>query len=121
MKTDRRCSAFPFVRNTDTFLLCSELPNDEKFGLKSQMQRTAISIPSNIAEGSGRNSKKEFSHFLTISTGSAYELETQIELSFRIGFIASSKANELSEKLQSVQKMLYKLQKSLLAIKSVPN
>ena len=53
------------------------LPKEEKFGLKSQMTRAAISIPSNIAEGSSRSSPKEFKHFLEMSLGSAFELETQ--------------------------------------------
>jgi four helix bundle protein len=64
----------------DVYELCQKLPDDEKFGLKSQIQRCAVSIPSNIAEGSGRTSDKEFLHFLNIAISSSYELETQLLL-----------------------------------------
>ncbi len=57
-----------------------DFPNDEKFGLSSQIKRSAVSIPSNIAEGAGRNSKNEFKHFLAIANGSSYELQTQLIL-----------------------------------------
>jgi four helix bundle protein len=59
-------------------------PSDEKFGLVSQMRRSAISIPSNIAEGAGRHTKKEFMNFLHIAQGSLSELDTQLELSLRL-------------------------------------
>ena len=59
----------------------ADFPTEEKYGLRSQMQKCAISIPSNIAEGSGRVGKKEFQHFLSIANGSAFELETQLILS----------------------------------------
>lgn len=62
------------------YQLSSELPIDEKFGLNSQIKRSSISIPSNIAEGARRNSNKEFKHFLSISNGSTYELQTQLIL-----------------------------------------
>jgi len=58
------------------YLVISELPNDEKFGLSLQIKKSAVSIPSNIAEGAGRNSKKEFKYFLNIANGSCYELQT---------------------------------------------
>jgi len=66
---------------TDSF------PSAEKFGLVSQMRRSAISVPSNIAEGAGRNTKREFVNFLHISQGSLSELDTQLELSLRLQFI----------------------------------
>jgi len=62
------------------YQLSSELPTDEKFGLNIQIKRSSISIPSNIAEGAGRNSNKEFKHFLSIANGSTYELQTQLIL-----------------------------------------
>ncbi len=62
------------------YIICQEINNDEKYGLISQMKRSAISISSNIAEGSGRNTNKEFNHFLTIALGSAFELQTQLIL-----------------------------------------
>lgn len=58
------------------YLISSQLPNNERFGLISQIRRCSISIPSNIAEGAGRNSKKEFAHFLSIANGSTAELKT---------------------------------------------
>jgi four helix bundle protein len=65
----------------EVYLLTASLPENEKFGLISQMRRSAVSIPSNIAEGSGRTSEKEFLHFLRVSLSSSYELETQLLLS----------------------------------------
>ncbi|MBQ7202538.1 MAG: four helix bundle protein [Eubacterium sp.] len=66
--------------------LIKTLPSNERYCLSDQIRRSAISIPSNIAEGHGRNSKNEFSHFLAISRGSLSELETQLILGERIGF-----------------------------------
>lgn len=63
-----------------TYTLTKQFPPEERFGLSSQMQRAAVSIPSNIAEGKLRGSSKEFSHFLRIAFGSGGELETQIEI-----------------------------------------
>jgi four helix bundle protein len=60
------------------YILTSQLPSDERFGLVSQINRSCISIPSNIAEGSGRTTEKEFSRFLEIAMSSSYELETQL-------------------------------------------
>ena len=62
----------------EIYIACKELSSDEKFGLAYQMKRSAVSIPSNIAEGSGRNNNKEFNHFLAIDLGSAFELQTQL-------------------------------------------
>lgn len=62
------------------YRIISEIPNDERFGLKSQVSRCSVSIPSNIAEGSGRSTDKDFAHFLSFSLGSCYELETQLML-----------------------------------------
>lgn len=63
-------------------------PDDEKFGLISQIKRSAISIPSNIAEGAGRNSNKEFAQFLSIANASSYELLTQLIISQKLSFIS---------------------------------
>ena len=95
------------------YLVTKNYPSSEKFGLINQMQRAVISIPSNIAEGSGRKSKNEFIHFLNISTGSAFELETQINISKDLEYITEEVEIDLLDKLHIIQKMLYNLIQSL--------
>ena len=70
----------------DVYQLTKDFPAGEKFGLTNQMRRAAISVPSNIAEGSARKSQKECAHFLRIALGSLTELETQLIISKRLGF-----------------------------------
>ncbi len=88
-------------------------PSEELYGLTSQMRRSAISIPSNIAEGSGRNSDKEFHRFLDISLGSSFELETQIIIAHELEFLSDNTFSELSKKVQEEQKMITGLQKTI--------
>lgn len=88
-------------RATTTF------PESERYGLVSQMRRAAVSIPSNIAEGSRRSTKKDFRHFLVIAFGSGAELETQMRIATRIGFLKED--NEMRPLLDEVMKMLNKL------------
>lgn len=71
----------------DIYRLTQKLPDVEKFSLVSQVNRSAVSIPSNIAEGYGRNTDKSFSHFIDISRGSLYELETQLLIAKELDFI----------------------------------
>ncbi len=85
------------------YVLTTELPVNEKFGPISQIQRCAISIPSNIAEGSGRSSEKEFLHFLNISISSSYELETQLILLEELYNIGTQKT---LTQITSIQKMI---------------
>ena len=87
------------------------LPDTEKFGLKSQIQRCSVSIPSNIAEGSGRTSDKEFLHFLNISQGSSYELETQLLLIQKIYLID---VDSIIILIQENQRMIAGLKRKLL-------
>ena len=75
----------------DIYLLTNQLPNTEKFGLISQMNRCSISIPSNIAEGCAKDSQKDFIRFLQISLGSAFELETQMILCIDLEFLNKKK------------------------------
>ena len=65
----------------------ASFPREEMFGLTAQLRRAAVSVPSNIAEGAGRNSSREFSQFLGITCGSLAEVETQLELAVRLGFL----------------------------------
>ena len=97
----------------DIYKATGEFPKEEKYGLISQMRRSAVSIPSNIAEGAGRNSDKEFCHFLTISHGSSYELETQVIVSERLKLIDKQICDDLCVKINEVQKMSYHLQAKL--------
>ena len=93
--------------------ITSKFPEDEKYGLISQMRRSSISIPSNIAEGYGRNSDSELNRFLNIARGSSYELETQLTISLELGLINYNQLNVLSEKLNNLQAGITNFQKKL--------
>ena len=93
--------------------LSKSFPDEEKFGLTSQIRRSAVSIPSNIAEGSGRSSKKEFLQFLSIATGSLFELDTQIMITKRTGIIDSTKQSEMSLRIEEIHRMIFGLMNSL--------
>ncbi|WP_224487998.1 four helix bundle protein [Robertkochia flava] len=95
----------------EAYNMTSTFPKEEKYGLISQINRAAISIPSNIAEGAGRHSVKEYLHFLNIATGSASELETLLRLSQRLNY--PLKPDLITQYLIPVQKMLYKQKLSL--------
>ena len=101
----------------DIYLCCQNFPDDEKFGLSSQMKRSAVSIASNIAEGSGRATSKNFAHFISIAQGSASELETQILLAVDLSFIQDGEL--LLTAVVNIRKMLYSLRNSLLKKKSL--
>jgi four helix bundle protein len=98
---------------TKMYKITANFPADEKFGLVSQMRRAAVSIPSNIAEGAARNSKKEFINFLHIAQGSTAELETQILISWNLNFVTQSQAQPLLKELEEISRMIIGLQKSL--------
>ena len=83
----------------EMYVVTNGFPHTEIYGLTNQMRRAAVSIPSNIAEGQGRNSSKEFRQFLAISLGSTAELETQLIISNNIGYIEGGELNNLLEKL----------------------
>jgi four helix bundle protein len=93
--------------------LSAKFPTDERYGLISQIRRCAVSIPSNISEGAGRNSNKEFLQFLGIANGSSYELQTQLVITERLGFVDTKICNELLESIDELQKMNFNLQKSI--------
>ncbi|MGV3612000.1 MAG: four helix bundle protein [Fluviicola sp.] len=92
------------------YLISKELPEDEKFGLKSQIQRCAVSIPSNIAEGSGRSTDKEFIYFLNIAISSSYELETQLLI---CADLFELNVEDLVLKLESIQRLIGGLKRKL--------
>ncbi len=90
----------------EVYFLMKLMPNDERFGLISQIKRSAISIPSNIAEGSAKTSNKDFSRFLEISLGSCYELETQLILCSDLGLLSELTINEKIILIQTVEKKI---------------
>jgi len=97
----------------DVYRLTEHLPKHELFSLTSQMRRAAVSVPSNIAEGHGRNSSKEFNHFLGIALGSLSELETQLHLAQRLTYLEEQKVTLLLKATDETAKMLQGLKKSL--------
>lgn len=93
--------------------ITSNFPSSEIYGLTSQIRRSCISIPSNIAEGAGRNSNAQFANFLNIALGSSFELECQIILSRDLNFIQENVSEDLLNELKYIQNMLIKLTQSL--------
>ena len=99
---------------------CSEIyavtnifPDNEKFGITNQLRRASVSIPSNIAEGSSRNSNKDFSRFIEIAIGSAYEIETQLLISTDLKFLGTDKLLVLTQKLETITKMMTNFRNTL--------
>lgn len=84
-------------------------PSSEKFGLSSQISRSVVSIPSNIAEGCSRNTQKDFSRFLQISLGSSFELETQLIIANKINYISDADFSEIITELHLIQKKIQSL------------
>ena len=101
------------VFTKDIYLLLDTFPEDERFGLTSQIKRATISITSNIAEGSGRYTKKDFTRFLDIALGSCYEVENQLILSSDLDFIKEEVLIELISTINEIEKMLIGLIKSI--------
>ena len=97
----------------EIYKVTEKFPSNERFGLVSQMNRCAISIPSTIAEEAGRNTTKDFDHFLAISLGSSFELHTQLVFSNRLGYVAVEVVEKLELELAHIQNMFVKLKKSL--------
>ncbi len=95
------------------YIICKEISNDEKYGLISQIKRSAVSIPSNIAEGSGRNGNKEFNHFLSIALGSAFELQTQLILIKELNLLPEEKISTLLNEVSEIQRMIYSFKNNL--------
>lgn len=88
-------------------------PKEELYGLTSQIRRAAVSIPSNVAEGQGRNSTQEFLRFLGISYGSLMEVQTQLLIAERLGFLDGTQAKEVVQLAERVAKLINGLKRSL--------
>ena|SRR5690554_4048385 len=92
--------------SSDVYSVTKKFPVEERFNLISQLHRAAVSVPSNIAEGSAKSSDKHFRIFLENSLGSAYECETQIEIAKRITYLSNEDYELLINKIQSLQKRI---------------
>lgn len=98
---------------TEIYTITQTFPLTEQYGLTSQMRRCAVSIPSNIAEGYGRNSTGDYKRFLQISVGSTFELQTQIEIAYNLRFIEKEIFESIIEKAKELDRMLLSLIKKL--------
>jgi four helix bundle protein len=101
------------------YALTSKLPQEEMFGLKSQMRRAAVSVPSNIAEGQGRATRGEFQQFLGHARGSLYEIETQIVIASKMGHVSAEEQDSLLADAQELGRILNGLISSLKSISKV--
>ncbi|GHB70988.1 four helix bundle protein [Persicitalea jodogahamensis] len=99
--------AMAFV--TAIYKITSSFPTSEQFTLTSQMRRSAISIPSNVAEGFGRRSTGDFVRFLQISTGSLYELQTQVEIAFNLQYVSKEDYDSLFSQSREIERLLSSL------------
>jgi four helix bundle protein len=97
----------------EIYLLGKKMPPDEIYALTNQMKRAAISIPANIAEGHGRTGKKEFLHFLSIANGSRTELETELQICVKIGYLTDKDINNAMYLSIEIAKMLKSLMQKL--------
>lgn len=97
---------------SDIYLLTRTFPKEEMFGLTSQLRMAAVSIPSNVAEGSAR-SKKDFSRFIDMARGLVFECVTMLQISFKQSYINNEKSDDLKNKLTDLSKMLSGLKKSV--------
>lgn len=97
----------------EVYSVTEKLPLEEKFGLTSQMRRAAVSIASNIAEGAGKESRKEFLRFLETAYSSAFELETQFILAEDLSLLNEKDSTLLLSEVQEIQKMIYSFSKKI--------
>jgi len=91
---------------SESYKITRTFPKFETYGLMSQMNRCAVSIPSNISEGTSKSTNKHFSNYLEHSLGSAFEWETQLNLAFNQGYLSEEKFKELEDKVKQIQKMV---------------
>jgi len=95
------------------YILTECFPREEKFGLSSQLKRCAVSVPSNISEGAGRGTNRQFRHFLEMSMGSCNEIQTQVELSFRFKYIDRQALDNIMDEAIQIYRMILSFYKSL--------
>lgn len=108
-----------FWRRSKTFcsqiyLATTDYPVEERFGLTNQLRRASVSIPSNIAEGAAKTSKRDFNRFIEMSLGSAYEVETQLLISRDLDYLSGSKTEELINELEIIIKQMRSFKKVLI-------
>ena len=97
----------------EIYVLTKSFPSDERFGLTSQIRRSAVSVPSNIAEGYGRGSKNDYSRFLRIARGSLFEIETQLVLAHDLGYITDEARVAVQQQIDKVARPLWGLTRSI--------
>ncbi len=100
------------------YRLTANFPRVEEYGLKSQLRRATVSIPCNIAEGAARQTKKEFVQFLYMAAGSASEVDTQLEIAFRLGYVDRNRKGVMGGDLENISKMISGLIRSIRAKRS---
>ena len=99
---------------TEVYRITSKFPKEEMYGLISQLRRASVSVPSNIAEGATGRTNVDFAHFLTVALGSLSEMDTQIEISYRLNYIDYKKFEILNEKIDQCKSIVFGLKKSVL-------
>ena len=103
--------AIDFV--VDVYKATDSFPKEERFGLTSQVRRAAVSIPANIAEGAARQTDREFINFLAIAQGSASELETELLIAYRLGYVEESAHSRMRTALDDISRMIVGLSRHL--------
>lgn len=98
---------------TRVYEITKPFPNSEKFGLTSQIRRSAVSIPANIAEGAARQTKKEYRQFLSIAQGSSSELETELLIAYNLKYLSSENYSELKFEIENIARMMIGLSRYL--------
>jgi four helix bundle protein len=98
---------------SDVYGITANFPAEERYSLTAQLRRAAISIPSNIAEGAARNTKREFASFLHVAQGSVSELDTQLEIAVALGHVDRDALSDVAKRMERIDKMLTGLIKSL--------
>ena len=94
---------------TETYNHTKSFPEEERYGLTSQLRRSSVSLPSNMAEGYGRNSTQDYIRFLRIANGSLFEMQTQLEIAFNLGFLKEESFSVLFDLSREIERMLSSL------------